>query len=63
MATLEGSIDSGRPVDMTRDDPRTSFLGRALGRYAAADMSIAWDLSSDVLLDGEWKQLTSRTRQ
>jgi hypothetical protein len=48
---------------MTRDDPRTSFLGRALGRYAAADMSIAWDLSSDVLLDGEWKQLTSRTRQ
>jgi hypothetical protein len=48
---------------MTPDDLRTFFFRRALGRYAAPDMSIAWDLGNDVLLDGEWEQLTSRTRQ
>jgi hypothetical protein len=63
MATCEGSIDSGCPVNMSQDDLRTSFLRRALGHYAAPDTGIAWDPSDDVLLDGEWEQLTSRTRQ
>ena len=63
MSRLEGSIDGGCPAHMTPDDLRTFFFRRALGRYAAPDMSIAWDLGDDVLLDGEWEQLTSRTRQ
>jgi len=29
MATFEGSIEIGRPVHVTQDDPRTSFFRRA----------------------------------
>jgi len=63
VVTLEESIDMDRPVDMSRDDLRTSWLRRALGRDAAPDTGSARYLRDDVLLDGEWERLTSRTRQ
>ena len=53
MSALEGSIDIGRSVHMTPNDLRTPFFGRFLGQHAAPGMSIAWDLRSDVVLDGE----------
>ena len=53
MSALEGSIDIGCPVNMTPNDLRTFFFRRFLGQHATPDMSSAWELGGDVMLDGE----------